>query len=88
MTGAEILKAEAARLATLSPEEQDREMMMQASRCRELQRRDALMELPALRIDKPKRDWGEIGEEEISVGKRKSRSLDSFSPLMPPLIVG
>ena len=77
MTGAEILKAEAARFAALSPEEQNREMAMQVGRHCELLRRDALMELPVLRTEKPKSGWCEKEEEE-----EISRSPISFSPLI------
>lgn len=76
MTGAEILKAEAARFAVLSREEQDKEMAMQVSRSSQLLRRDALMELPVLRTDKPKGGWGERKKDETS-----SPSI-SFSPLI------
>jgi hypothetical protein len=76
MTGAEILKAEAARFAVLSRKEQDKEMAMQVSRSCELLRRDALMELPVLRTDKPKGGWGERKKDETS-----SPSI-SFSPLI------
>jgi len=76
MTGAEILKAEVARFAALSPEEQNREMAMQVGRHCELLRRDALMELPALQTKKPK----------SGLGKRKERDISSapisFSPLI------
>jgi len=82
MTGAEILEAEAARFATLSPEEQDKEMAMQVARHCELLRRDALMELPVLQTKKPKGGWCEKEEE-----KKISRSPISFSPLIALAVI-
>jgi hypothetical protein len=77
MTGAEILKAEAARFESLSTEEQDKEMAMQVGWHCELLRRDALMELPGLRTEKPKGGWREKEEE-----KKIRSSPISFSPLI------
>ena len=81
MTGAEILKAEAARFAALSPEEQNKEMAMQVGRHCELLRRDALMELPVLQTKKPK----------SGLGKRKERDISSapisFSPLIALAVI-